>query len=363
VSAVVVRAEDLQSFGAALIERAGAPQDIAAEVAGHLVGANLAGHDSHGVVRLTQYLGQAERGELLPDARPELLSEAPGGALVDAKRGFGPYSTAFAMDWAIERAAEQGIAAVAIRHSMHVGRLGHYTETAASAGVIGIVTAGAVGAEVGGMGLPGARGRFFSTNPWSFGFPGVERRSVFDGATSAVAEGKVRLARAAGQTLPPGCVVDKEGNPTQDPEEFYAGGALLPLGGELAGHKGYGLALASALLGGLSAMGDSDPTVLGAQIAGEGSPVGRLAGVFVLVVDPGLFGARRAYHELVDDALGAIESAPPQVGGRGPMVPGQPEASARAHREREGVPVAEAAWADLGELARRYAVAPPPTVA
>ena len=355
----VVSAQELRTFGAGVLEGAGADPDIAREVADHLVGADLAGHDSHGVVRLTQYVGQVEKGQLDPAARPEVLRDSPGGALVDAHRGFGQFSTAFAMDWALERAGTHGIAAVAIRHSMHVGRLGHYTEKAAAAGAIGIVTAGAVGAEVGGMGVPGAQGRFLSTNPWSFGFPAVDRTTVFDGATSAVAEGKVRLARAAGQQLPPGCVVDREGNPSTDPEEFYAGGALLPLGGQLAGHKGYGLALASALLGGLAAVGDPDPTVLGAQIAGAGSAKGRLAGVFVLVVDPELFGPRQEYSALVDEALTGIENAPPQPGGRGPMVPGQPEASARAQRGTRGVPVAEAAWGELVELGRRYGVPAP----
>ena len=209
------------------------------------------------------------------------------------------------------------------------------------------------------MGLPGAQGPFFSTNPWSFGFPAVDRVTVFDGATSAVAEGKVRLARAAGEQLPPGCVVDRDGNPPTDPEEFYAGGALLPLGGQLAGHKGYGLALASALLGGLAQVGDPDPTVLGAQIAGAGPSRGRLAGIFVLVIDPGLFGPRQEYSTLVDEALTGIQDAPPQPGSRGPMIPGQPEQAARAERSTTGVPIAEASWADLVELGRRYGVPAP----
>ena len=358
----LVRAEDLLAFVSAVLRGAGAAADIAQEVADHLVGANLAGHDSHGVVRMSQYLSQIDRGELVPDARPEVLRDAPGGALIDARRGFGQYSTAVALDWALERAQDTGIAAVAVRHSMHIGRLGHYTEKAAAAGVIGIVTAGAVGAEVGGMGLPGARGRFFSTNPWSFGFPGGHRTSVFDGATSAVAEGKVRLARAAGRPLPPGCIVDAGGNPTQDPEDFYAGGALLPLGGEVAGHKGYGLALASALLGGLATVGDPDPTVLGAAIAGHSTAKGRVAGVFLLVVDPELFAPRGGYHAVVDEALEAIEGAPPRAGTRGPVVPGQPEAAARAERARTGVALPDAAWSELVALGRRSGVELPATV-
>ena len=358
----VVPAEGLRQLSAGILGGAGASPDIAEEVATHLVGANLAGHDSHGVVRLAQYLTQIERGDLHPAARPTVLRDAGAGALIDADRGFGHFSTAFALDWALDRARDRGMASAVIRHSMHVGRLGHYTEKAAAEGMIAVVTAGAVGADVGGLGLPGARGRFFSTNPWSFGFPAVDRSTVFDGATSAVAEGKVRLARTAGQSLPPGCIVDSDGNPSVDPEDFYAGGALLPLGGEIAGHKGYGLALASALLGGIAAVGDPDPTVLGALIAGEGTAKGRAAGVFLLVIDPGMFVPRDDYRLLVEEALTGLEGAPPAAGGRGPMVPGQPESSTRAQRGTTGIPLPAGTWDDLVDVARRFGVPAPETV-
>ncbi len=135
----------------------GAEGDIADELANHLVKANLSGHDSHGVLRLPQYVQQADTGGLVPNARPEVVREMGGTAVMDAHFGFGQYSTAVALDWAMERAHTHGIAAVAIRHATHIGRLGEYTERASAAGMIAIVTIGTAAPNSGGV-VPVPRG-------------------------------------------------------------------------------------------------------------------------------------------------------------------------------------------------------------
>ena len=282
--------DPLREFVDAVARRMGADADVAAELARHLVGSNLAGHDSHGVIRVPQYVGDADQGQIVPSARPVLLRETPTAALVDARRGFGQHSTMFALEWAMKQARQQGIAMAAVRHSTHIGRLGEYAERAAGAGLIGIVTVGAVGDGIGGVVPFGGRTRFLGTNPWAISVPGRARHFVFDAATSTVAEGKVRVARAAGKPLAPDSIVDRDGHPTRDAEAFYAGGALLPLGGALAGHKGYGLGLASALLGALGMIGDADPTLVGAAPPEAADARGRVAGVFLQVVDPAAFG-------------------------------------------------------------------------
>ena len=257
----------LQSFVLRVLLGLGAEPDIAEEVARHLVRANLSGHDSHGVLRVPQYAEQVDSGELAPSARPSLLRESPVTALIDAQRGFGHFSTAFALDWAIRHARDLGVSAVAVRHSSHIGRVGEYGERAAAAGLIAIVTVGAAGPGVGGMVLFGGRQRFFGANPWCMAFPVAGGDPVLlDASSSTVAEGKVRLARASGKALPPGCIIDADGRPTTNPHDFYAGGALSPLGGEVAGHKGYGLAMASALIGALSMVDDPDHTLIGASV-------------------------------------------------------------------------------------------------
>jgi len=251
----------LRDLGRRIFMAAGAPTDIAEHVADHLVASNLAGHDSHGVLRIPQYVAEADRGDLVPGARAELVSEKGAIGIVDAGRGFGHSATALAMSWAAERALELGIAAAAVRRANHLGRLGEYAELAAARGVIGIATVGVVGR--GGVAPFGGRDRFLGTNPWAIGVPAAGEPMIYDAATSALAEGKLRLARAKGVQVPAGAIVDSDGRPTTDPNDYYAGGALLPLGGLLAGHKGYGLALASALVGGLAMVGDDGATTAG----------------------------------------------------------------------------------------------------
>lgn len=357
----IVASEPLRQFVARILRAMGADEEVAAEVARHLVRANLSGHDSHGVLRIPQYVAQADGGELVPSARPTILGETATTAVVDAHRGFGHYSTAFALDWAMGRAREHGLAAAAVRHSAHIGRLGEYTERAAGRGLIAIVTVGMAGPGVGGMVLHGARGRFFGANPWSIGIPARGRPPmVFDGSTSTVAEGKVRFARAKGAHLLPGCIVDREGNPSTNPEDFYAGGALLPLGGEAAGHKGYGLALASALVGGLAMIDDAEPTLAGASAtqAADDSR-GRIAGVFLIVVDPAWFGDADHYQAMVGETLAAAKRMPPGAGVAEVLVPGEPEVRTRERRGQEGIALPDATWQDLVDVAGRFGVPAP----
>lgn len=360
IRSVLVHAEPLRDFVNAVCQAVGAPAEVAAEVATHLVRSNLSGHDSHGVIRIPQYVAQADRGELVPGARPSLLRETAVTALVDAGRGFGHHSTAVALQWCLEHARGQGIAAAAVRHSSHIGRVGEYTERAAAAGMLAIVTVGAAGAGVGGVMLHGGRTRFFSANPWSFAAPGRTRWLMFDGSTSTIAEGKVRLARAKGERLPPDCIYDAYGRPSTDPDDYYAGGALVPLGGTAAGHKGYGLAFASALFGGLAMIGDGDHSLIGAPSVPEGAPRrGQIAGVFLQAIDPAAFGDAGAYRDLVESTLETAKAQRPGAGRSEVVLPGEPELRSRAERGRAGIRLPETTWGDLAAVAKRYGVALP----
>lgn len=357
----IVRPDSLRLFVTHLFQAAGADPDIAGEVARHLVRSNLSGHDSHGVIRVPQYIQQSETGSLVMDARPEILRETAVTALFDAHRGFGHFSTAVALDWAMKRASQYGIAAAAIGHSSHIGRVGEYAERAAEAGLIAIITVGAGGPGVGGMMLFGGRQRFFGANPWAISVPAKDRPGMlFDGSSSMVAEGKVRFAHSKGEPLPPGCIVDKDGRPTTDTADFYAGGGLVPLGGEVAGHKGYGLAMASALIGGLAMIDDPDYTLIGASILQEANdPRGRIAGVFLMVIDPAFFGNREHYQAMVSETLAAAKRVPPAIGVKEVLVPGEPEVNTRRQREQEGITLPDATWQELAGLATRFGVAMP----
>jgi uncharacterized oxidoreductase len=343
---VVCEAVPLQAFAEGVVRGMGAAPEVAAEVARHLVRSNLSGHDSHGVIRLPQYAEEADRGDLVPAARPVVVRETEAVGVVDAGRAFGHHATMFALEWAMRRAGRHGVAVVSVCRAGHIGRLGEYTERAAEAGLVGLVTIGVAGPGRGGLVPFGGRERFLGTNPWSIGVPARHGRFLIDGATSTLAEGKVRVARAKGARLPPGVVQDREGRPARTPEAYYAGGALLPLGGPVAGHKGYGLALAGALLGGLGLAGLPDPPAAD----------GRMEGVLVLVLDPGAFGDAGAYRSLVEATLAAARRVPPAPGRTAVLVPGDPEEAARAARGAAGIAVPAATWADLGRVAERFGV-------
>jgi uncharacterized oxidoreductase len=338
----------------------GAPEDIAREVAHHLVRSNLSGHDSHGVIRIPQYFNQIQEGVLVPDARPAIVRETEVSALVDARRGFGHYSTAFALGWAMDRAPRHGLAVAAIRHSGHIGRVGEYTERAIERGLLAMTTVGASGPGVGGMVLFGGTRRFFGANPWSLGVPGTAHRFMFDGSSSTVAEGKVRVARAEHTELPADCIQDRNGNPTRDPEAFYAGGALVPLGGQVAGHKGYGLAMGSALFGALAMIADADPTLIGASTvdrSNDGSR-GRLGGVWMLLVDPGAFGEPEAFRKLVEENLVAALEVPAAAGRGRVELPGDFELRNRNSR-LEGIDLADVTWAEIRHIGEQLGVPTP----
>jgi hydroxycarboxylate dehydrogenase B len=328
----------------------GASDAVAVTVAGHLVRANLSGHDSHGVIRIPAYVAEADRGDLIPSAAAAVVRESGAVGIVDAGHGFGHSATAFAMDWAVERAQKFGIAAAAVRHANHIGRLGEYAELAAAQGVIGIATVGIIGG--GGVAPHGGYARYLGTNPWAMGVPSTGEPMIYDAATSAVAEGKVKVASSKGAAVPAGAMVDSAGKASLDPADFYAGGALLPLGGPLAGHKGYGLALASALIGGLAMIGDGDPTTAGTTSTPDGP--GWLAGAFVVAIDPDWFGGAEPYRTAVAGALAGLRLQPPAVGVAEILIPGDPERRSRALREREGIPIPDSVWSDLKEIADRY---------
>ena len=331
----------------------GAPQEVAAEVARHLVLSNLSGHDSHGVLRIPLYVQMADRGALAPSSLPEVLQESPVSVLVDARRGFGQYSTLFTVQRCLEKAESAGVAVGAIRHSTHTGRLGTYPELAAGRGFICVVTSGSAAPDYGVVAPFGGAGRFLSTNPWSIGIPAGRAHPpfVYDAATTTIAEGKNQLARARGVSVPEGALLDASGLPSTDPEALYRGGTLTPLGGVEAGHKGYGFSLAAALLGTLAIIGDPDPTPAGALEGFSG-----VGGVFVVVLDPGLFGDSGEYAQLVARTLQEVKQVRPKPGVAEVLYAGEPEHRARELRAEDGIPVPEALWRELTAIGQRFGV-------
>ena len=262
------------------------------------------------MIRVPQYVGDMDQGLIVPKARAVVGRDSGVAALVDAHRGFGQHRRCSPSSGPWDGRGSTPLGWPPCGTRPHIGRLGEYGERTAAEGLIGIVTVGA-GGTVSAASSRSAGGPPPRDEPVGLSVPGRSRRLIFDAATSTLAEGKVRVARAAGKPLPPDAIVDPAGHPSRDAEAFYAGGALLPLGGALAGHKGYGLGLASALLGALGMIGDAEPTLVGAAPPESTDDRGRIAGVFLEVIDPAAFGDPARYAELVDEALDAASASRP----------------------------------------------------
>ena len=329
----------LHSIARRIFMAAGTPEHIADDVAGILVNANLTGHDSHGVLRIPQYLQRIEEGRLVPSAEPAVLKETPNAMTVDGQGGFGHYTARWAMDRAIEKARRAQVCCASLIRTGHIGRVGEYAEQAAHAGCIGLITSGANmrgdGHVVPFGGIKGALG----TNPIAAGVPtGDDVPFILDYATSVIAEGKIKVATSKGADLPQGCIIDRHGAPSVRTADFYDGGFLLPLGA----HKGYALGVLVTLLGGLTGNFDIER--------------GTVDGKFIQAIDVAAFTPLETFQRGVRATLNEIKKMPAAPGVNEVLVPGEPEYRARRQRLAEGIELPDAVYRQIGDRAQALGV-------
>ncbi len=342
-ASVTVPPARLRRLGADLLVAAGADPGDAQLVADHLVEANLAGHDSHGIGMLPQYVRAIRGGVLRP--REHAVVEDRGGAVlsVDGRRGFGQVVAKEAIAAGIERARSFGVALVALRNASHVGRVGAYGEQAARAGLASVHFANVVGHPPLVAPYRGSDARF-ATNPVCVAVPGPDGSTavLLDFATSVSALGKVRVAMNRGERMSPGVLIDSSGRPTDDPGVMFADprGAILPFGL----HKGFGLAFACELLAGAMTGGGTLSSV-----PFEADRIGN--NMLSFLFDPARLPGAEGLHEEVARAVSYVKGSPPANPALPVLVAGDPERQARAEREARGVPVEVAAWDQLREAA------------
>jgi len=298
----------------------------------------LAGHDSHGVIRISQYLRLMKEGKMKPGAGVEVVRETGSTALVNGNWGFGQVVAKRSMEIAIEKAEKNGIGAVGVFNCNHVGRLVDYTAMAAARDMIGVMMCHGVPS------VPpfGGIDRMFSPGPISVALPaGSQKPILLDISTSVVAEGKVRVKLRRGEKVPLGWIIDKEGRPTQNPADLYAGGAILPLGGEV-GYKGFGLGLFVDLMSGaLTGSGcASSPEFRGGN------------GVFMMAVNISDFTGLDDYKRRVDELVARIKASRKAPGVKYIFLPGEPELREEERRLAEGIYVEDETWEEITSTAK-----------
>jgi uncharacterized oxidoreductase len=339
---LIITAEKLETIGRNIFAAAGASPEEAEVVASALVRANLVGLDSHGVIRIPQYLGMVRDGRMKFGQPVEVMRETATTAVLNGNWGPGQVCARRAAETAIAKAREYGLGAVGLHHSNHVGRLGDYVLMIAQEGMLGLATVNNHGAARHTAPFGGTKGRL-ATNPIAFAAPAAGRPPfVLDITTSIAAEGKIRVLRNQGKRVPEGWILDAEGQPTTDPNDFYGPprGVLLPLGGE-AGHKGFGLSLMVELLAG---------ALSGAGCSREGpTHPGNAMFILAIAIDP--FLAREEFERQVADFFADVKSAPTQEGFAEILIPGEPEVRTEQQRRAEGIPIDDETWRQIQETA------------
>ena len=338
--------QELHSLVTNILLAVGATEANASRVAEALVSSHLAGVDPHGVWHLAGYVHDIRDGYLVPTAVPEIVSETTATALVTGNWTFGFVAAKYAMELAIQKAGKQGVSVVGIVRCGHIGRLGEYSEMAAAEGMVSMVWAGGYSEDQQTTMPYGGLKPILHTNPLSMGFPaGDEVPMILDFATTGVSGSKVVQARDRGEKLPSGNIVDKDGNPTTNPEEFFNGGGHLPFGG----HKGYAIMLAVETLGRILTGSDSYAEIH------RGGVYNRHQGITIVVVKADVFQPLGDFTTRVDDLERRMRAVPPAPGFKEVLVPGDLESRSREAR-RDGIPVPDDVWKVLTDLATEVGV-------
>lgn len=330
--AVTIPHDALLAFTAQVFQASGARAEEAAIVAEHLVTASVLGYDTHGVLRIPQYVEDVRKGVIKPGGTPRIDMEAGATAVVDGEWNFGQVVGRFAIDVAIAKARESRTATVVARCCNHAGRLGAYTTRAAEQGFVAMAFCNSPihGHFVAPWG--GREGRL-ATNPISFAVPrGAELPIVADFSTAEASEGAIRLHRNQGRPVPEGWITNALGEPSSDPNEFYGPprGAILPFGGKRA-YRGFALAMLVEVLGGL----------LG------GSPISKQQpgnGLSFIVIDPTAFVPSEEFAAMVVELGDYIKSSETAPGFEGVYLPGELDFLTRERRLRDGIPIDKNTW-------------------
>ena len=332
----------------AVVAAGGSEAREARLVAENLVTANLLGHDSHGIGMIPRYVDALLEGGLEANRHPKATLDAGALLALDGCKGYGQTIGLESMQMAIERAKRHGSCIMALANSHHLGRIGHWAEMAVAEGLVSIHFVNVIShARVAPYGGRDAR---FGTNPCCIGVPlPGEPPFILDYATSAVAQGKLRVAHNKGEKVPPGRLIDDQGRPTDDPRYAVVPplGAMLPFGE----HKGSGMAIACELLGGALTGG-------GTWHYTESSKQRVMNGMLAILIDPARLGTAGAFEEEARLFLAWLRGSRAAPGFDKVSIAGEPEREYRAKRERDGIAVDPTTWQEIEKAAGKVKLDP-----
>ena len=342
----IVNADALRDLMERILTAAGCSHEQSMATADVLIEADLRGYSTHGLIRLPNMIRRIQSGMINANARPHVVHEREGSALVEGDRAMGPVGATYGASLAARKAEKAGSCAVGVVNSDHICMTGYYAERIARAGCVGIVA---------GVTQPlvhpfGGVERLMGTNPFSIAVPkGGDEPVLLDFATSAIPYGMILKASVTGEPIPEGVAVGPDGEPTTD-AKTAASGAVAPFGG----HKGYGLCLLIGLLAG---------PLLGAKV---GKPLSQSVqeghydkGDLFIAIDPSAFGDPKVFREMVDFHVAEVKNTRKAPGVEEIRVPGERSFREKERRLREGILVDDGVWKQVGQISDELKVAMP----
>jgi LDH2 family malate/lactate/ureidoglycolate dehydrogenase len=334
-----IEAEKLLDFAASTYAANGVPADEARLAADTLVQADLWGHQSHGVMRLSWYVGRLRSGVMRAAAEPRFVADAGALAVIDGRSSMGQVLASRAADEAVRRAKAHGVGVIAVRNSNHFGTAMYFTLRAAREGCVAFLSTNASPA----MAPWGGREKRVGNNPWSIAAPaGARAPMVLDIANTVVARGKIYLARQKGQKIPLGWAIDAEGEPTTDPLAALSG-IILPM----AEHKGYGVAVMMDVLSGVLTGSGFGRGVHGPYQTERESGAGHL----MIALDIAAFQPLAEFEARMGRLIAELKSAPLAKGSTEILYPGELEARNEAENRARGLALPRDTLAGLRKLA------------
>ncbi|MDO5477572.1 MAG: Ldh family oxidoreductase [Clostridia bacterium] len=310
-----VLVEDIKKRSVAVFEKAGLNTEDAKIITEVLLETEMRGVFTHGFMRLERYVNCIKAGGIKTDGNYKIVTDSPSWASVDGCDNLGIVISYKAMKLAIEKAKATGVGIVNVRGSHHFGAAGYYTSMCADNNMVGMAMSN--GDVL--IAATGSAERTIGNNPFSYAFPADKYgKVVYDIAMSYTSDRKVVQMDKEGKKLPDGWIIDKDGNPTNDPSEYEKGGTLLPFGG----YKGYGMAM---MVETLAATLSGAAMTKNVHAWNENPEEGGNVGHFFMALDIEKMGDAASYKKRVDDMIDEIKESKKAPGVEKIFYPGEIE--------------------------------------
>lgn len=350
--------DTLENFMEEVLKKCGIPESDAEIISEILIESDRRGIDSHGIGRLKPiYVDRIDQGILNPQTKIDVIKETAATAVLDGNNGMGHVISRKAMEMAIAKAKENGLAMVAVRNSTHYGIAGYYTSMACKAGMIGITGTNARPSTAPTFGVENMLG----TNPLTIGLPTDEEFDFnLDCATSVSQRGKIEVYGRAGKELPPGWVIGENGESRTDTEQVLIDltrgkAALTPLGGlgeETGGYKGFGYSTVVEVLS--AALQDGKFLKALSGFDSEGKRIPYPLGHFFIAINTEFFMGEKIFRKIAGTIMRELRNSKKAAGEERIYTAGEKEYEAGLYRKEHGCPVPEALQNQMTELRDRW---------